>query len=61
MQIQYEQYDSVEFRGQYWMVMAIDGYNTVYLRNNAGGTACDVPIDQIKPTPKTIKDATCFT
>lgn len=58
MIIQYEVYDHVECRGQYWMIVAIDGYNTVYLRNYAGGTLSDVPIDQIKPTPRTLQEAT---
>lgn len=57
MRIVYEEQDTVEFRGMYWTVLAITGYNTVYLRNTAGATADDVPIDQLKPTPGCITTA----
>lgn len=57
MRIVYEEQDTVEFRGMYWTVLAITGYNTVYLRNTAGVTVDDVPIDQLKPTPGCITTA----
>lgn len=58
MQIIYEEQDTVEFRGQYWTVLAVTGYSMVYLRNAAGVTLDDVPIDQLKPTPGAITGAT---
>lgn len=61
MQIVYEEQDSVEFRGMYWTVLGIAGYNTLYLRNNAGTVVDDVPIDQVKPAPKSISSATYST
>lgn len=62
MHIVYEEYDVVEYRGQYWKILAISGYNTVYIRNLAGTQALDdVPIDQIKPTSNTVATATYST
>lgn len=59
MRIIYEEQDTVEFRGQYWRVMSVTGYNSVYIRNSVGAEVNDVPIDQIKPTPASIKSAIC--
>lgn len=61
MQIFYEVADTVEFRGMFWQVLGIAGYNTLYLRNSAGTVVDDVPIDQVKPTGSCISGATYFT
>lgn len=57
MRIVYEEQDHVEFRGMYWRILAVTGYNTVYLRNNLGATLDDVPIDQLKPTSQCVQTA----
>lgn len=61
MQLIYEEQDVVEFRGVYWTVLGIAGYNTLYLRNSAGAVVDDVPLDQVKPSPQTIRSATYST